>query len=508
MKRLYITTPIYYVNDIPHIGHAYTSIICDTIKRFYLLKGFDVRFLTGTDEHGLKVEKAANNKGLSPKKFVDEISNNFINLTKFLNLLNDDFIRTTEARHKKSVEEFWNKLLENNQIYLDKYKGWYSIRDESFFQEKELIKVKDKFQTTDGGFVEWIEEESYFFKLSKWEKKLLDYYEKNPNFIKPESRRNEVISFVKSGLKDLSISRTSFNWGIKVPNSEKHIIYVWIDALTNYLTAINFPNITRNDLEFWKNSYHIIGKDILKFHAVYWPALLMAIDFPLPKTIFAHGWWTNEGKKISKSAKNTIEPNKLISKFGLDQVRYFLIREVTLGQDGDFSEQAFINRTNSDLSNSLGNLVSRTIKLTNKYFDNKFPSEINKNTFNSSILITGYELLEKFEENIINFELNKGLEKVWFFISQLNQFIDKMEPWATIKNDRDKTAVTLSIIIESIRLIGIILQPFIPTAAKKILDILNIDNDKRSFKFYNMKYLIKKDHPLNDAEPLFPRLNV
>ena len=508
MKKMYITTPIYYVNDLPHIGHAYTSIICDTIKRFYMLKDYDVKFITGTDEHGLKVEKAANNKGVLPKKFVDDISENFINLTKSLNLLNDDFIRTTENRHKKSVESFWNKLIENDQIFLDKYEGWYSIKDESFFQEKELVKINDKFQTKDGGDVEWIKEESYFFKLSNWEKKLLDYYEKNPDFIKPVSRRNEVISFVKSGLKDLSISRTSFKWGIKVPNSKKHIIYVWIDALTNYLTAINFPKIDNNDQAFWKNAHHIIGKDILKFHAVYWPALLMAINFPLPKTIFAHGWWTNEGKKISKSAGNTIEPNQLISKFGLDQLKYFLIREVTLGQDGDFSEKSFINRINSDLSNSLGNLISRTIKFTNKHFDNKFPIDLDKNIFNSTILISGYNLLKQYEENITNFELNKGLEKVWFFINLLNQYIDKMEPWSTIKNDKLKTAETLSILIESIRLLGIILQPFIPEAAKKILDILNIDNNSRSFKFYDMKYAMKKNHPLNDAQPLFPRFNV
>ena len=507
MKKIYITTPIYYVNDLPHIGHAYTSIICDTIKRFYILKGYDAKFLTGTDEHGLKVEKAANNKGVLPNKFVDDISKNFINLSRSLNILNDDFIRTTEPRHKKTVESFWNKLVKNNQIYLDKYEGWYSIKDESFFQEKELLKTNDKYQTIDGGDVEWIKEESYFFKLSNWEKKLLDYYEKNPDFIKPISRRNEVISFVKSGLKDLSVSRTSFTWGIKVPDSDKHIIYVWIDALTNYLTAINFPEIDDNNQVFWKNAHHIIGKDILKFHAIYWPALLMAIDFPLPKTIFAHGWWTNEGKKISKSAGNSIEPNYLISKFGLDQLKYFLIREITLGQDGDFSEKSFINRINSDLSNSLGNLISRTIKFTNKHFENKFPIELDGNILNSKILVSGYNLIEKYEVNIINFELNKALEKVWFFISQLNQYIDKMEPWSTIKINKVKTAETLSILIESIRLIGIILQPFIPEAAKKILDILNIDNNSRSFKFYNMKYAMKKSHPLNDAQPLFPRFN-
>ena len=325
MKKIYITTPIFYVNDLPHIGHAYTSIICDTISRFYRLKKYDVLFTTGTDEHGLKVEKAANLKNKDPKDFVDEVSKNFRELTQTLKLSNTDFIRTTEARHKAAATEFWSLLNKNGQIYMDKYSGWYSIKDESFYHEKELKKIGEKkFETIDGELVEWIEEESYFFKLSDWQEKLLNFYDQHPDFVTPSSRYNEVKSFVRSGLRDLSISRNSFNWGIKVKESN-HIMYVWIDALVNYLTSLGYPDMG-NKLTYWENSYHIIGKDILKFHAVYWPALLMAAGFKTPKKIVAHGWWTNNGKKISKSLGNTIDPNEMVENFGLDQFKYFLLR--------------------------------------------------------------------------------------------------------------------------------------------------------------------------------------
>ena len=507
MKKLFVTTPIYYVNDSPHIGHAYTSIICDAISRFYFLKGYEVNFLTGTDEHGLKVEKAAQKKNIKPQNFVDKISKNFSNLTTLLNLSNNDFIRTTEFRHKKSVEFFWNKLLENGHIYLDKYEGWYSIKDEAFYQEKELIKTENGYETYDGSKVDWIKEESYFFKLSEWEEKLLELYEKNIDFIQPLSRRNEVINFVKGGLKDLSISRTSFKWGIKVPNSKNHIIYVWIDALTNYITSLGYPELNSDSLEYWNNSIHIIGKDILKFHAIYWPALLMSVDLPPPTKIFAHGWWTNEGKKISKSLGNSIDPNTIIDKYGLDQMRYFLLREVTLGQDGDYSEQAFINRINADLANNLGNLIQRTIKLTNKHFNNKFPMKLDDIYDTSEILLEGYKMIDVIEKKMQKFEINKALEVIWNFISTLNQFIDKMQPWNTVKTDKHETAKTLSIIIESIRLIGIILQPFIPDSSNKILDILNIDVKKRTFKFYGKENCMAINTTLNNSEQLFPRNN-
>ena len=504
MKKIYITTPIFYVNDLPHIGHSYTSIICDTLARFYRLNNFDVLFTTGTDEHGLKVEKAAKKNGMSPNSFVDKVSQNFRDLLKKIDSTNSDFIRTTENRHEIACKKFWNILCENNQVYLSKYKGWYSIKDESFYQEKELVKKNDSFFTTDNEKVEWIEEESFFFKLSEWESSLLDYYEKYPEFIQPKSRRNEVISFVKSGLKDLSISRTSFKWGIKVEDNSSHIMYVWIDALVNYLTSLGYPDLQEKK-NYWNECIHIIGKDILKFHAVYWPALLMAAHLPLPKKIFAHGWWTNEGKKISKSLGNTIDPNKIIDKFGLDQFRYFLLREVTLGQDGDFSENALKNRINSDLSNNLGNLVQRTIKFLFKNFEGVLPFQLELSLSDNYPLKDAYLLFPKVEKRIINLELSKGIDEIFVFISNLNKFMDESEPWNMIKNDRVLTGKVLTELIESFRVIGIILQPFLPIASQLLLDTLNIDNRLRTFEFLNSKYVLNKGHKLNEPKVLFPR---
>ena len=375
MKKIFITTPIFYVNDSPHIGHAYTTIICDTLAKFYSLDDYRVLFTTGTDEHGLKVEKAAKKNNTDPKVFVDRVSENFVNLAKRLKISNTDFVRTTEERHKQAAKKFWKLLYDNNQIYLSKYKGWYSVRDEAFYQEKELKKENGKFYTFDGEEVQWIEEESFFFRLSEWGDKLLKYFEENPDFILPLSRRNEVINFIKSGLKDLSISRTSFKWGIKVDGFNNHIMYVWIDALVNYLTSINFPNTSKEQFLFWNDCIHIIGKDILKFHAIYWPAMLMAANMPVPKkSLLMDGGLMKE--KISKSVGNVIDPHLMIDKYGLDQLKYFLLREVTLGQDGDFSESSFKARINADLSNNLGNLIQRTLKFTGKNFENKMPYQL------------------------------------------------------------------------------------------------------------------------------------
>ena len=505
MQNIYITTPIYYVNDNPHIGHAYTSIVCDVLSRYYKLKkNTSVKFLTGTDEHGQKVENAAKINNKKPQEFVDLVSKNFKNLTEVLNISNSDFIRTSEFRHKKTVEIVWNRLVERKQIYLGKYEGWYSIKDEAFYQEKELNKVDGDFQTQDGTKVEWLKEESYFFKLSNWQNKLLEFYDKNIDFIKPSSRRNEVISFVKNGLRDLSVSRTSFSWGIKVPNHGSHVIYVWIDALTNYLSAIKYPESFENE-NYWKNSIHIIGKDILKFHAIYWPAILMAADLTPPKQIFAHGWWTNEGKKISKSLNKSIDPLQLIDKYGLDQLRYFLLREVTLGQDGDFSEKSFIKRVNSDLSNNLGNLIQRTLKLLEKHFDNKIPSKISE-LKNVEILFDTYKLATLVKPKIENFEYNKALESIFNHIDKLNQFIDNEKPWESIKkNDLSKASETLSTLIECFRVIAVILIPFIPDSAKKILDTLNVDSTNMNFDSLNIKFCLKKGEKINKIEKLFPR---
>ena len=501
MKNFYITTPIYYVNDSPHIGHAYTSLCCDYIARFKKLDGFNVKFLTGTDEHGQKVENAANAKKIEPKEFVDEVSKNFLKLTDILNLSNSDFIRTTEQRHINSCEYLWKKLYSEGHIYLDKYSGWYSVRDEAYFQESELINGK----APTGADVEWVEEPSYFFNLSNWQDKLLAFYKNNPEFILPKSRKNEVLNFVKSGLKDLSISRTSFSWGIKVPNDPKHIMYVWLDALTNYIT---YSGYGANEKEFknnWPADLHVVGKDILRFHAVYWPAFLMAADLPLPKRVFAHGWWTNEGEKISKSLGNVIDPFKLIEQYGLDQVRYFLLREVPFGNDGDFSRSHLVQRINSELANNLGNLVQRVVSFCLKNTMGKVPDH--KNEFKKEDL----EIIESFETEISSLrnlmdqqKLDESLKEIWIKISKSNKYIDEQAPW-NLKNDNAaRMNVVLYCLLESIRQIGILIQPIMPSTANKILDIFGLDTSQRFFNKLGSKLLVGTD--LIKQDVMFPRI--
>ncbi len=502
MKKFYITTPIYYVNDVPHIGHAYTSIACDVLARFKKLDGYNVFFLTGTDEHGQKVEIAAKNKDIKPLEFVNQVSKNFQTLSNLLNLSNNDFIRTTEKRHKDSCQKLWSDLEKSGNIYLDKYSGWYSVRDEAFFSENELLKGK----APTGADVEWVEEPSYFFRLSNWQDELLNFYEENKNFILPSSRRNEVISFVKSGLKDLSISRTSFNWGVPVPNNEKHIMYVWLDALTNYITASGYSSDANKFETFWPADLHVVGKDILRFHAVYWPAFLMAAKLPLPKRVFAHGWWTNEGEKISKSIGNVIDPVKLIEDFGLDQVRYFLIREVPFGNDGDFSKKNLIQRINSDLANSLGNLFQRVISFSVKNCDEKVPDHENKFTPKDQNLIDSINLeLNQIKELIEIQKLDDCLKVIWTKISNSNKYIDEQAPWNLKTTDQKRMNVILYCLIESIRQIGILLQPFVPDTASKILDSLSVDNKERSFA--SLKDKIKTGVFLKKPNQLFPRIN-
>ena len=377
IKNYYITTPIYYPSGKPHMGHAYSSIVADVFARFKRLEGYNVLFLTGTDEHGQKIQKEAQKNKKEPKIFCDELSETFRSLTKILNLTNDDFIRTTEKRHFKSVNEIWNRLTKSGDIYLDKYSGWYSVSDEAYYDDDEIEdKDGNKISKISGSTVEWVEENSYFFKLSSFQKKLLDHYKKNENFILPQSRRNEVISFVEKGLKDLSISRTSFSWGIPVPQNNKHVIYVWLDALTNYLSALNFPNIEDKKYKaFWPADVHIIGKDILRFHAIYWPAFLIAANLPLPKRIFGHGWILSDDKKMSKSLGNILDPIKVINDYGIDQLRYYLIKEVSLGNDGNISMENLKNCINNDLANNYGNLCQGFFILK-KNCSNKIPKKM------------------------------------------------------------------------------------------------------------------------------------
>ena len=501
----YITTPIYYVNDVPHIGHAYTSVASDIIARFMRLRGFDVMFLTGTDEHGQKVEKAAISKNIDPQKFTDQTSQSFRHLMTVMNISNDDFIRTTEDRHKEAVAVFWQKLLDNGTIYEGFYEGWYAVRDEAFYDESEL--TSDGLAPT-GAPVEWVKEPSYFFNLSKWQDKLLEFYEANPDFIRPISRRNEVISFVKSGLKDLSVSRITFNWGIKVPNNEKHVIYVWLDALANYISALGYPDKQSNYGKFWSADLHVVGKDILRFHAVYWPAFLMAAEIPLPKTVMAHGWWTNEGQKISKSLGNTIDPIKLIDEFGVDQVRYFLMREVTFGADGNFARSNLITLINSELSNKIGNLLQRTTSFVYKNNDGKVPL-IEQNIIDKIYELPILKTASKFaEQNVLlmeKTEINKILENIINLAEEANIYIDSEAPWNLKKTDPDKMLEVLYTLLEVLRYIAIMLQPFIPSSANKMLDQLGVNKEERLFKHLGCDYALRAGSDILEPTIIFPR---
>ena len=505
-NSFYITTPIFYVNDVPHIGHAYTSIACDVIARFMLLAGRDVKYLTGTDEHGQKVEKSAKNASILPQEFADKTSASFYKMMNSLNISNDDFIRTTEARHKKAVSAFWKQLEASENIYLGKYDGWYSVRDEAYYAESELTEYG---LAPSGATVEWVEESSYFFALSKWQNKLLDYYDKNPNFILPKSRRNEVISFVSNGLTDLSISRTSFKWGVPVPGNPDHVIYVWLDALVNYIAALGYPDKGEDFTKFWPASAHVVGKDILRFHAVYWPAFLMAAGLELPKSIVSHGWWTNEGQKISKSVGNVIDPFALIEKFGLDQVRYFLMREINFGNDGNFSRENLVLRNNSELANKIGNLLQRTSAFAYKHCQQQVPdiaSAYIDKMYETPLLKEIASIIGDNMTQMKNFNINKVLDNIIHITEQANIYIDKEAPWALRKTDPEKMKQTLYLLLEVLRYIAIMLQPFIPDAAAAMLDQLNIPVKQRSFANLTKEFAIQPGAAIQEPRPIFPKL--
>ncbi|MDV7338589.1 methionine--tRNA ligase [Terasakiella sp. A23] len=504
----YITTPIYYVNDKPHIGHAYTSLACDVMARFKRLDGYDVKFLTGTDEHGQKVENSANAKGVDPQVFTDGVSQNFRDLAEFMGYTNDDFIRTTEERHKKACQALWQKLLDNGDIYLGAYEGWYAVRDEAFYTEDETEKKPDgtRVAKASGAEVEWMEEPSYFFKLSAWEDKLLAFYEANPDFILPKSRRNEVLSFVKGGLQDLSVSRTTFKWGVPVPNDDAHIMYVWLDALTNYITACGYPDTDAADYQkYWPADVHMVGKDILRFHAVYWPAFLMAAELPTPKRVFAHGWWTNEGEKISKSLGNVIDPIDLVNKYGLDQVRYFMLREVPFGNDGDFAHSAMVSRMNGELANDLGNLSQRVLSMVVKNCDGAIPTPGEFTAEDKEMMGQAYGLLAEVRKQIDVQAFNDAIETIWLAIRAANAYVDHQAPWKLKKEDPARMGTVLYVLCETIRNVALLLQPLMPTAMDKMLGLLEIADDQRSFASCGEVGALKGGTPLEKPEGVFPR---
>ena len=507
-KNFYITTPIYYPSAKPHMGHAYSSIIADIFARFKRLEGYNVLFLTGTDEHGQKIQKEAEKNKKDPKEFCDALSENFRSLSGILNLTNNDFIRTTETRHKKSVIEIWNRLTKSGDIYLDKYSGWYSVSDEAFYDEDEIIdKDKKKISKISGSLVEWVEEESYFFKLSAWQDKLLTYYEENKDFIQPASRRNEVISFVKKGLKDLSISRTSFSWGIPVPNNNKHIIYVWLDALTNYLSALNFPDTNDKKYKsYWPADVHIIGKDILRFHAIYWPAFLLAANIPLPKKVFGHGWILSGEKKMSKSLGNILDPIEIINNYGIDQLRYYLIKEVSLGNDGNISMENLKKCINNDLANNFGNLCQRVFSFIEKNFEGKIPKKVKNNsideTFNNEIIDNIKGLIDLMD----NQDLNNYIKQVVNFSFNANKYFNDNEPWSLKKSDPERMGDIVSSITKQILNITLLLSPIIPKTSEIILNTLNIKKEDRVINSIE-KDVLNYDTPIKKNKILFEKVD-
>jgi methionyl-tRNA synthetase len=505
-ETFYITTPIYYVNDKPHIGHAYTTIACDVLARFHRLDGQRVKFLTGTDEHGQKIAKAAQEQGIAPIDLCDKNSKNFRDLASTLNISNDDFIRTTEPRHIAACQALWKQLEANGHIYLSKYAGWYAVRDEAFYDEGELTKGPNGQRLAPTGApVEWVEEESYFFRLSAFQDKLLALYDANPAVIGPKGRFNEIYSFVKGGLRDLSISRTTFSWGVPVPGNEKHVMYVWIDALTNYISALGYPNTSADYAAFWPNAMHMVGKDIIRFHCVYWPAFLMAASLTPPKRVFAHGWWTVEGQKMSKSLGNVVDPNVMVTKYGLDQTRYFLMREIPFGNDGDFAEASIAGRINGELANELGNLAQRGLGFIAKNLGGVLPKPGTFSAEDNDMLKACAEAIHPVREAMNVQAFDKALDAVWVVVRAANGYVDRQAPWALKKTDPARMNTVLYVMTETVRHLAILMQPFVPTSANKMLDQLAVAADARTFAHLGPTHALKGDLPLPAPSPVFPR---
>lgn len=525
-KNYYITTPIYYPSGKLHIGSAYTTIACDILARYNRLLGNDVFYLTGTDEHGLKIQEKADEEGKTPQEFVDEQAKDIQELWKKLEITNDDFIRTTDKEHKEVVAKIFEKLLDQGDIYLDKYSGWYSVSDEEFFTESQLEEVyRDDAGKVTGGKapsghdVEWVSEESYFFKMGKYGDRLLAYYQEHPHFIQPESRKNEMVNnFIKPGLEDLAVSRTTFDWGVKVPSDPKHVVYVWIDALTNYITALGYdPDLggfeDQPELfqKFWPADVHMVGKEIVRFHTIYWPILLMALDLPLPKQVFGHGWLLMKDGKMSKSKGNVIYPDFLVDRYGLDSLRYYLMREIPFGSDGVFTPEDYVTRTNSDLSNDLGNLLNRTVAMVNQYFDGEIPTLVSaQNEFDEALEARAKETIKDYQERLNNLQFNVVLQDVWKLVSRTNKYIDETTPWVLAREERtEELGNVLAHLMESLRITGTLLRPFLVETPGKMAEQLglNLEKDMR-FDQLTFGQFPTGRKVIEKGEPIFPRLDV